>query len=118
MVNKKVPFGIRFKGQWDYTWREMAHYIECASSITDENLRDRYIAFLNFFTDGKCKPSTMVDSDVLVTFYQDVDNRADIDYREGHVDPEEDPETYKGGRYFHEVSIKLKRHLDSLGLAV
>jgi len=117
MVNKKVPFGIRFKGHWNYTQCEMYNYIDCASSIVEDDLRERYIAFLKFFTDGKCKPSTMVDSDVLVTFYQDVDNRADIDYREGHIDPEDEPELYKGGKYFHEVSIKLKRHLDSLGLA-
>ena len=112
-MTKQIPFGIRFKGQWDtYTSVEVSNYIECADSIDDADLRERYISFLkDVFLEKKCNPSTLVDHDVLVTFYQDIDNRADIDYREGHYDRLDEPVQYYGGMYFHQIAGKLKRHL-------
>jgi hypothetical protein len=42
-------------------------------------------------------------------FQADLDNRADIDYREGHWDDE--PQIVAGGKYFAKQATKLKRHI-------
>ena len=53
----------------------------------------------------------MVNVDVLKVFQADLDNRADIDYREGHWD--DDPHIVAGGKYFDKISLKLKAHIDA-----
>ena len=113
-MTNQIKFGINFRGHWDtYTFNEVAHFAECADGISDGELRDRYIAFLDSFCAKKVKPSTLVDYDVLEVFLGDIDNRASIDYLEGNVDPEEWYEGYMGGKYFYQISKKLEKHLQA-----
>jgi len=106
---KTIPFGISFRGQPDYTNSEVSNFIECADGITPLEYRNQYISFLGDFLSGKIKPSTQVDVDIAREFQADLDNRADIDYREGHWD--DDPEIVAGGKYFAKQAAKLKRHI-------
>ena len=109
-MTDQINFGINFRGHWDtYTFNEVGEFIENASGLGPEDLKTRYIAFL----DKKVKPSTLVDVDVLECFLGDIDNRASIDYLEGNVDPYEWPEGYAGGRYFHQISKKLEAHIEA-----
>ena len=107
-MTNHIPFGISFRGQKNYTQTEVRHFIECADSI-DQPLRDHYVAFLNDFLNEKIKPSTQVDLDVMLCFQGDLDNRADIDYREGHWD--DDPNIVAGGKYFAKQACKLMDHI-------
>ena len=113
-MTEKITFGVHFKGMWDkYTRYEMGCFVERSEGLP-EDLRTRYVDFLeNEFLAKKCVPSTPVDYDVLYTFWQDVDERASVDYREGNCDPYEEPDYYNGGKYFDQVSRKLKAHLDA-----
>ena len=111
-MTNQIKFGINFRGHWDtYTFNEVAHFAECADGISDTELRDRYIAFLDSFCAKKVKPSTLVDYDVLEVFLGDIDNRADIDFREGHRDEEYEADLIAGGKYFHQIFKKLEKHL-------
>ena len=110
-MSKKIPFGIIMRGQKDYAYSELSMFIECADSIEPMSLRDRYIDFLEDFLGGDIKKSTMVDIDVLKEFRADLDNRADIDYREGHWDDE--PTIYAGGKYFAKMADKLRAHINA-----
>ena len=113
-MTDQINFGINFRGHWDtYTFNEVGQFIENADGVGTEDLKKRYIAFLDSFLDKKVKPSTLVDYDVLEAFLGDIDNRASIDYLEGNVDREEWPEGYAGGRYFHQISKKLEAHLEA-----
>ena len=115
-MTHKITFGINFKGMWDtYTASEMGNFLHRAiDGITDEDLRNRYMAFLdNEFLEKKCVPSTPVDYDVLYTFWEDVDERASVDYREDNLDPEYDADLIAGGKYFDQIANKLKAHLDA-----
>jgi len=107
-MSNTIPFGLTFRGQKSYTQSEVSHFIECADSV-DQPLRDQYIAFLEAFLEGKVKPSTQVDIDVMLCFQGDLDNRADIDYREGHWDDE--PQIVAGGKYFAKQAKKLMDHI-------
>ena len=115
MTNRfQIKFGIKFRGHCDsYTFNEVSNFIDNASSLEPLGLKKSYIAFLNLFLDKKVKPSTLVDYDVLEVFLGDIDNRASIDYLEGNVDPEEWYEGYMGGKYFHQISKKLEKHLQA-----
>jgi hypothetical protein len=53
----------------------------------------------------------MVDVDVLKEFRADLDNRADIDYREGHWNDE--PTIFAGGKYFAKMADKLRAHINA-----
>tara|TARA_B110000503_G_scaffold113794_1_gene170910 strand:- start:1404 stop:1751 length:348 start_codon:yes stop_codon:yes gene_type:complete len=108
---KTIPFGLNFRGDWSpYSYSEFSNFIECADNIGGENdLEGRYITFLGDFLDKKIKPSTQVDLDVMETFHGDIDNRADIDYREGHWD--DTPEIVAGGKYFATIAEKLAGHI-------
>ncbi len=106
-----IPFGLTFSGQKTYTSDEVYNFIECANNIEPKSLQEKYISFLERFLSGKIKPSTQVDVDIMNLFYGDVDNRAQIDYREGHYHPVEDAEIFKGGRYFDSMAQKLKVHI-------
>jgi hypothetical protein len=101
---EKVEFGISWK-MTSYCYGEIANFQECASNIDPLELRNRYLEFLENF--GSVKKSTLVDPDVLQLFMGDIDNRADIDYREGHWD--DDPEICAGGKRFAQRWAKLKR---------
>ena len=104
-----IPFGISFRGHRQYTLSEVENFIECADNIEPEALQNKYVAFLEEFSSWKIKPSTLVDIDVLKLFQEDVDNRAQIDFREGHWD--DDPEIVAGGEYFDRISKKLKAQI-------
>ena len=105
---EKVKFGIRFKFN-DYTWREVDNFGEV---VQDDkpfvgDLNERYTKFcLNF---KNVKPSTLVDFDVLETFYGDLLNRASIDYLEGEYDDDTEDDLFirTGGKYFYEKAKKL-----------
>lgn len=113
-MTNQIKFGINFKGYWDtYTHNEVGEFIDNASSLEPEDLKKRYIAFVETFLAKKVKPSTLVDYDVLEIFLGDIDNRASIDYLEGNVDPEEWYEGYMGGKYFYQISKKLEKHLNA-----
>jgi len=106
----QIPFGISFRGKPDYTYSEVSNFIECADGIEGpNNFKGRYIEFLESFLSGKVKKSTLVDVDVLALFIEDLENRADIDYREGHWD--DAPDIVAGGKYFASQAKKLKFHM-------
>lgn len=98
----KVKFGIAFKFT-DYCYSELANFKECAGNIDPEELQDRYVAFLDSFNGSK---NTMVDADVLELFIGDLENRADIDYLEGHWD--DDAYIVAGGKRFYQRAKKLR----------
>ena len=106
---KTIPFGLTFRGQKNYTYSEVSNFIECADGLEPLEYRNQYIAFVEDFLDGKIKPSTQVDVEIVREFQADLDNRADIDYREGHWDDE--PEIVAGGKYFAKQAEKLKQHI-------
>jgi len=106
---KTIPFGLTFRGQKSYTYSEVSNFIECADGLSPLEYRNQYIAFLQDFLSGKIKPSTQVDVDIVREFQADLDNRADIDYREGHWD--DDPEIVAGGKYFAQKATQLKAHI-------
>lgn len=109
-MSNTIPFGISFRGQKHYTQTEVANFIECADGVEPLEFRAEYVAFLEKFLDGQIKPSTQVSVDIMHLFRGDLDNRADIDYREGHWD--DDPDIVKGGMYFAKQAQKLKQHID------
>jgi|TARA_R110000803_G_scaffold62058_2_gene122240 hypothetical protein len=105
---KKVKFGVRFKFT-PYTWREVDNFgevVRCDKPFAGD-LNERYTKFCNDFKN--VKPSTLVDFDVLETFYGDLLNRADIDYLEGHYDSDDEDDIFirNGGKYFHAKAVKL-----------
>ena len=106
-----IPFGLTFRGQKNYTYSEVSNFIECADGLEPLQYRNQYIAFLNDFLSGKIKASTQVDLDIVIEFAEDLDNRANIDFREGHW--EDDPSIVAGGRYFAKQATKLKQHIAS-----
>ena len=110
-MSKTIPFGVTFRGQREYTLSEVSNFIECADNIEPMALQSQYISFLEDFSSKKIKPSTQVRVDVLQLFQEDLDNRAQIDFREGHYDPIDDREIVNGGRYFDKMSKKLKAHI-------
>lgn len=107
-MRHQIKFGIRFAGKWDYTYSEVSNFIEGAENIEPQADYDRYVAFLNKFLNKEIKPNTLVDYDLLVLFHGDVDNRAQVDYREGHY---EERSIIEGGKYFDEIASKMNKHL-------
>ena len=72
-MRKKIKFGVRFRGMWDYTSDEVGSFIDHSDGIDSMELRLRYIDWLeNEFLEKKVKPSTLVDVDVLKTFISDL----------------------------------------------
>ena len=111
MSNTTIPFGVSFRGKPDYTYSEVLNFIECADGLEPLQYRNQYIAFLNDFLSANIKQSTQVDLDIVIEFAEDLDNRANIDYREGHWDNE--PSIVAGGKYFAKQATKLKQHIAS-----
>ena len=99
--------------QFNYTWRmtdycysELSNFVECADGI-ESGLRERYIEFLQELSSRKVKKATPVDVDVLKTFIDDLENRAQIDYIEGHWDDE--PSIVAGGKRFLQRAKQLRK---------
>ena len=108
-MTNQTTFGIIFR-KTAYAQTEVANFIECADGIEPAEHRDAYVQFLTDLMDGKITKSTLVNRDILEEFYNDLDNRAAIDYREGHWDDDED--IYWGGYSFDQRAAKLRAHLD------
>ena len=108
-VRKQNNFGLVFR-HTGYTYTEIENFWECADSIEPDDLRDRYRDFVRKLNNREIKKSTLVDRDVLIEFQKDLDNRANIDYREGHWD--DHPDVVKGGKTFARYSQQLKEHLE------
>ena len=91
-----APFGIVWR--WtDYCYSEIANFEECAHGSLPPWLEERYVHFLDLFSRKLIKKSTPVPLDLLAVFIDDLDNRAQIDYREWH---DHDPEIVAGGKRF------------------
>jgi|ETNvirenome_6_85_1030632.scaffolds.fasta_scaffold03386_20 hypothetical protein len=107
-----IPFGIKFKcgkgKHSDYTYSEVSAFIEGADNVAPQSLRDEYVAFLKEWLANKVKPSTLVNVEVLKVFQSDLDNRCQIDFREGH---DHDDYVIAGGEYFGRVAQKLSAHI-------
>ena len=108
-MSNQIPFGISLSGKAEYTYSELCNFVECAEGIEPKSLEKDYVSFLENILAGKVRRSTLVDVEVLETFRADLDNRADIDYREGHWDDE--PDIVAGGKYFAKVAERLKAHI-------
>lgn len=106
---EQIKFGITFRHNY-YSDNEVGNFIECVDGIKPIELKHRYTEFLWSLRNREIKKSTMVDRDVLVEFANDLDNRADIDYRAGHN--EHDPEITRGGKTFDKYYWQLKDHLE------
>ena len=103
---EKVKFGIVWRTT-EYCMSELANFVECSDGIpNDEGIRDRYEAFVWDVYAGNIKKSTEVDAALLSLFIGDLDNRAHIDYLEGHYDNE--PDIVAGGKRFWERCKKLR----------
>lgn len=116
----QVPFNYQWR-LTDYCYSEIAQFIECADNIVDPinrdtridtlvtqtSLRDRYTAFLEDLTSRRIKKATPVDPDVLALFIGDLENRAQIDYVEGHWD--DDPSIVRGGKRFLKRAQDLRK---------
>ena len=116
MTQKQIPFGISFRSKKleQYIFSELMNFIECSNNpdeFDEPDFAERYHALIHGILGGKIKPSTPVDFDLVEFFYNDLDNRAQIDYREGQW--EDDPEITAGGEYFHRLSGKLKAHIQA-----
>lgn len=108
-TNNPIAFGISLNGQKNYTDLEVENFWECADGIEPVELMNNYRDFLRAWLNGKIRKNTLVDIDILELFADDLDNRADIDYREGHWDDE--PEIVAGGKYFAKKQAELYAHI-------
>jgi len=115
-TSTQIPFGIIFRGQPEYTYREVDQFIDCSDNIHPLTFRAKYVQFLRDFLSGEIKPSTLVDWNILCKFYGDLDARADIDYRTDNW--EEEPEIVAGGKFFDGRAKKLREHLLKHGITV
>lgn len=108
--DKAVPFGLVWR-YTQYCGSEISNFQECVGNIEPQDLQDRYLEFLEIFP---VKKNDLVDKDVLEMFIADLDNRASIDYREGHWDDE--PEIVAGGKRFDKRCRQLREiHREWLG---
>jgi len=107
-----IPFKFKFNMSSQYNHNEISNFIECSDTVEPAELREAYCAFLEELLGGKVKPSTMVRVDVMRVFVDDIDNRAQIDYREGHWDDE--PSIFRGGKFFDRRSKEMKSYLTML----
>lgn len=103
---EKVKFGLVWRNT-DYCFSELSNFVECSDGIPNEDgLRDRYDSFLWDVASGRVKKNTEVEAALLNLFIGDLDNRAHIDYLEGHWD--HDPDIVAGGKRFWERCQKLR----------
>ena len=104
-----IAFKFKFNMSSQYNSNEISNFIECADSVEPAELREAYREFLGELLDGNVKPSTMVRLDIMRLFVDDLDNRAQIDYREGHWDDE--PSIVRGGKFFDRRAKEMKSYL-------
>ena len=104
-MSNQTPFNYTWR-MTDYCYGELDNFINCADGIEPADLKDRYCDFLSDLTAKRIKKTTPVDRDVLQVFLDDLDNRAQIDYREGHWD--DDPRIVRGGKRFDKRWRDLK----------
>ena len=109
---QQIRLGVKFS-KTKYLVDEVINFGEVvqADQPFDGDLNDRYVKFC--FGIKKVTASTMVDVDVFVEFYNDLMNRASIDYLEGNYyhDDEEDTYIRNGGKYIYKVAKSLaKKH--------
>ena len=110
----KIPFTIKFP-QTKYTKDEVYNFwnvtkeTQVEGSFKDENQKERYVKFLDDFQNKKIKPTTEIDQDIFWLFMDDIENRASIDYVEGHYDIEDEPEIVNGGKYFYKKGQELRK---------
>ena len=102
--NQQIPFGFNFKWNSHYFFCEIENFGECAGNIEPLEAREKYRNFLDNL--DKYSATTLVDAESYWHFIQDCDNRAQIDYREGHY--EDDPSIKRGGKAFHNRFLKMK----------
>jgi hypothetical protein len=102
-----VALGVQVRKS-DYVRAEFENFRNNASDLAPE-LCESYRKFLD---DGFFRERTMLRLDVLKVFAADVDNRAQIDYREGEWDNE--PSVVRGGKYFDGLAKKLKGRIAEL----
>jgi hypothetical protein len=107
-----IPFKFKFNMSSQYNHNEISNFHECAGNVEPAELRGAYRAFLEELLGDNIKPSTMVRLDVMRVFVDDLDNRAQIDYREGHWDDE--PSIVRGGKFFDRRSKEMKSYLTML----
>lgn len=109
-MTQKIKFGISFRHTY-YSDSEIGNFIECVDGIEPIELKHRYTEFLWNLRNRDIRKSTMVDRDVLTEFANDLNNRAEMDYRQGHHHDE--PEIVRGGKTFDKYYHRLKEHLDA-----
>lgn len=112
----QIEFGINYnvKGNTEmslYLYSECDHFIECASDETGSHW-EKYREFLRLVLSGKVTKKTLVERDILEEFQRDLDNRAQIDYREGHWD--DDPVIFNGGAKMDQLAKDLRTWLDKV----
>ena len=101
----KVKFGLVWR-MTDYCYQELSNFVECSDTVVNTlGLRDRYESFIWDVVAGRVKKNTEIDPDLLSLFIGDLDNRAHIDYLEGHYN---DPEIIAGGKRFWDRCQKLR----------
>ena len=108
-----TTFGISLKGHKSYTGNEVYQFWEAADNIEPAELMHSYRNFLEGWLAGQIRKSTKVDIDVLKLFAGDLDNRADIDYREGDWD--DHPDIVAGGKYFAKKQAELYADIKKTG---
>lgn len=106
-----VPFGLVWR-HTPYCYSEISNFQECVGNIDPQDLQDRYLKFLENF--NSIRKNTLVEKDVLQMFIADLDNRAQIDYRENHW--ADDREITAGGKRFDKRCRQLREiHREWLG---
>lgn len=106
---QNIPFNFRFNLKSQYNHNEISNFIECSDGIEPATLRQLYCDFLKALLRGDVKPSTLVRLDVMQLFVDDLDNRAQIDYREDHWNDE--PSIVRGGKFFDKRAKQMQAYL-------
>lgn len=88
---EKIKLSVKIYGRSErintYLYGEFGMFEECATSL---DCFEEYSAFLNKLCDEKINHKEIeVSKEVLINFLCDVQNRASIDYFEGHSDDED-----------------------------
>lgn len=109
---QKIRLGVKFS-KTEYLINEVINFgdIVQADKPFEGDLNDRYVKFC--YGIRKLTASTMIDVDVFREFYNDLKNRANIDYVEGHYDSDDEGDIFirKGGEYIFKIANCLaKRH--------
>ena len=107
----KTKLNITTKGAGDlsdYVHTAFNRFVEESVDSVDQDFLDRYQSLIDQLTDEKVNHiELMVDDDVLEKFIADLDERACLDYRENHVQDDED--LVRGGLWmnmiYHQIIV-------------